>query len=79
MKSSGLAAVLSLFWPGVGQIYNGRFLSGILWFGVAAFNWLLTLVFIGYVTAPLVHLLSAYNAYKQAEKINLEKGGLSPF
>ncbi len=79
MKSSGLTAVLSLFWPGVRQICNGRFLSGILWLGAAAVNWLLTLVCIGYVTAPLVHLLSAYSAYKQAEKTNREKGGVSPF
>ncbi|MDE2179620.1 MAG: hypothetical protein KGJ40_02080 [candidate division NC10 bacterium] len=42
VKSLGLAAVLSLFWSGVGQIYNGRFLSGILWFGLATLNWLLT-------------------------------------
>jgi len=54
-------------------------LSGILWFGVAALNWLLTLIFIGYVTAPLVHLLAAYSAYKKAEKINRERGGVSAF
>jgi zinc-ribbon domain len=27
-KSAGLAAVLSAFWPGIGQIYNGDLLKG---------------------------------------------------
>ncbi len=79
MKSSGLAAVLSLFWPGVGQIYNGRFLSGIVWMLVAGINWLLTFVLIGYLTAPIAHLLAAYSAYRQAENINRALGGTSSF
>ncbi len=79
MKSSGLAAVLSLFFPGVGQIYNGRFLSGVLWLLAAGFNWLLTVILIGYLTGPILHLLSAYSAYRQAEKINKSRGGVSSF
>lgn len=30
MKNAGLAAVLSFFWPGLGQFYNGQFLKGIV-------------------------------------------------
>lgn len=42
-KSAGLAAVLSAFWPGFGQIYNGQILKGVAlstvsatcaWFGL---------------------------------------------
>ncbi len=31
MRDPGLAAILSLIIPGVGQLYNGRILAGILW------------------------------------------------
>ena len=31
MTRPGKAAVLSLLIPGVGQIYNGKFLRGIFW------------------------------------------------
>jgi TM2 domain-containing membrane protein YozV len=31
MRDPGLAAVLSVIVPGVGQLYNGRILAGILW------------------------------------------------
>ena len=31
MSRQGNAAVLSLIIPGVGQIYNGKFLRGVFW------------------------------------------------
>jgi TM2 domain-containing membrane protein YozV len=79
MKSSGLAAVLSLLFPGVGQVYNGRFLSALMWFGLAGLSWLLTMVFIGYLTTPVIHFLSAVFAYRQAEAINSRIGSRPSF
>jgi len=79
MKSPGLAAVLSLFFPGVGQVYNGRFLSALLWFALAGLSWLLMFIFIGYLTTPLVHFIAAFCAYRQAEGINHSRGGMAPF
>lgn len=79
MKSPGLAAVLSLFFPGVGQVYNGRFLSALIWFALAGLSWLLIFVFIGYLTTPLMHFISAFCAYRQAERINQAHGSLAPF
>lgn len=38
--SGGVAAVLSFFFPGVGQMYKGQVLNGIVWMGA---------VFLGYV------------------------------
>ena len=67
------------FFPGVGQIYNGRFLCGVLWLLAAGLNWLLTVILVGYLTGPILHLLSAYSAYRQAERINSAKGGVSVF
>lgn len=40
MRSPGLAAVLSLIVPGVGQFYNGRVLAGILWLVITPGLWL---------------------------------------
>ena len=36
MKDPGVAAVLSFFIPGVGQIYNGKWLRGIFWLVINA-------------------------------------------
>lgn len=37
MRSSLLAAVLSLFIPGLGQLYKGHFIVALLWFLAAGF------------------------------------------
>ena len=40
-KSAGLAAVLSAFWPGLGQIYNGQIFRGLILMCVSPiFTWL---------------------------------------
>jgi transposase len=36
MRDPGVAAVLSAIIPGIGQFYNGRILTGILWLGFDA-------------------------------------------
>lgn len=70
MKSSGLAAILSFFWTGVGQIYNGQILKGIILIVVQVVNSLLMFVLIGFVTYPIVWIWGMYDAYKTSEKIN---------
>jgi TM2 domain-containing membrane protein YozV len=64
MRSPGTAAVLSFFLPGVGQIYNGRFLWAIFWFIVTPGLWIGSGGFLGWVC----HLLSAFQAFSQAKK-----------
>ena len=57
----GIAAVLSVFLPGLGQVYTGRLLAGGLWFlatGVAYWAVLLP----GF----LVHALCIWSAYHSA-------------
>jgi TM2 domain-containing membrane protein YozV len=66
MKNSGLAAVLSLIVPGVGQIYNGNFLRGLFWLIVTPGFWIGTGGFLGWIC----HLVAAYTAYHKAESIN---------
>ena len=64
--SPGLAAVLSFFIPGVGQIYNGKWLRGIFWLIVTPGLWIGTGGTLGWIC----HLLSAYTAYSYARRLN---------
>ncbi len=66
MRNPGIAAVLSLILPGLGQIYNGQFLWAIFWFIVTPGTWITTGGLLGWVA----HIISAYAAYRSAEKIN---------
>ena len=63
-KNPGIAAVLSLIVPGIGQIYNGRFLWGIFWLIVTPGFWIGTAGTLGWI----FHLIAAYQAYRQAER-----------
>ncbi len=57
----GIAAVLSVLIPGLGQVYSGRLLAGALWFlgTAAAYSQVLLPGF-------LVHALCIWSAYKSA-------------
>lgn len=56
--NSGTAAVLSIFFPGAGQIYRGKIGKGIIWF---------ITVIVGYfsfiIPGIILHVLCIYNAY----------------
>lgn len=58
--SPGVAAVLSVFFPGIGQIYRGKLFKGILWF---------IFVILGYfmfvVPGIILHIICIYNAYER--------------
>ena len=58
MRDPGIAAVLSFFIPGIGQIYNGRILRGLFWLIVTPGIWLGTGGWFGWVC----HLISAFTA-----------------
>lgn len=70
MKNAGLAAILSFFYTGLGQIYNGQIGKGILMIVMYLISWLLMFVIIGFITTPLLWIWGIYDAYKEAEKIN---------
>ncbi|HZE73125.1 MAG TPA: hypothetical protein VE135_26745 [Pyrinomonadaceae bacterium] len=63
MRDPFLAGVLSLILPGVGQIYNGRILAGILWLFFASGLWLGTGGTLGWI----LHIISAWCAYSYAK------------
>ena len=64
MSQPGIAAVLSLIIPGVGQIYNGDFLRGIFWLIVTPGLWIGSGGWLGWIC----HLISAYTAHSRGQK-----------
>lgn len=63
-NDAGIAAILSLIVPGVGQIYNGAFLRGIFWLIITPGFWIGSGGTLGWIC----HLISAYTAYSYAKK-----------
>jgi len=60
----GIAAVLSLIIPGVGQFYNGTFWRGIFWLIVTPGLWIGSGGFLGWI----FHVISAITAYNYAKR-----------
>ena len=59
--SPGIAAVLSVLIPGLGQVYSGRLAAGGLWFlGTAIAYWAILL------PGFLAHAICVWSAYKAA-------------
>ena len=68
MSRAGIAAVLSFFIPGLGQIYNGDILRGLFWLIITPGFWLGTGGCLGWVC----HIAAAATAYNRGE--DKEKG-----
>lgn len=71
MKNPGVAAVLSFFYCGLGQIYNGQIFKGILMFVAYSISILLMYVMVGFITTPILWIWGMYDAYRKAERLNL--------
>jgi len=67
-KNPGIAALLSFFVPGAGQIYNEQIWQGILWFIAYCISLVLCILVIGFIFAPLVWIIGILDAYKEAKK-----------
>jgi TM2 domain-containing membrane protein YozV len=74
VKSAGLAAVLSFFISGLGQIYNGRILKGLVIIVVQIINGALTTILIGWIPLAIVWVWAIIDAYREAESINARGG-----
>lgn len=66
-KSEGLAAAISFFWPGIGQIYAGDTGRGLGWFFATMVGYAM-LVVPGFV----LHIMSIFDAAKTARRTNEE-------
>lgn len=60
----GVAAVLSLLIPGVGQFYTGHWVWGIIWLVITPGLWLGSGGLLGWIC----HILSAMQAWNQAKR-----------
>lgn len=69
-KNPGVAAVLSFFWAGLGQIYNGQLAKGIGFIVLYAFCVLLIFVAIGLILVPIVWIIGIWDAYNTAQQYN---------
>lgn len=63
MKDPGLAAVLSLIIPGMGQIYNGDFLRALFWLIVTPGLWIGSGGLLGWIC----HVIAAFTAHHRAK------------
>ncbi|HVF56064.1 MAG TPA: hypothetical protein VM934_07930 [Pyrinomonadaceae bacterium] len=64
MRDPVLAGVLSFLIPGIGQLYNGQILAGILWLLFTPGFWIGTGGMLGWVC----HIVAAYLAYNYAKR-----------
>jgi TM2 domain-containing membrane protein YozV len=64
MRDPFIAGLLSFIIPGLGQIYNGRILAGILWFIFAVVLWPASGGLLGWIP----HLVAAVCAYSYAKE-----------
>lgn len=69
-KNPGLAAVLSFFITGLGQIYNGQIGKGIVCALVYFACWGLTAIVIGWVFLLPLWIWGIFDAYRTAEGLN---------
>jgi len=64
MRDPFIAGLLSLLVPGLGQIYNGRIIIGLIWLIVTGACWIGSAGTLGWI----VHIISAYCAYSYARE-----------
>ena len=64
MREPWTAGILSLLVPGVGQIYNGRILVGIVWLVLTGVSWIGSVGTLGWI----VHLIPAWCAFNYAKE-----------
>jgi len=63
----GIAAVLSLIIPGVGQFYNGTFWRGIFWLIITPGLWIGSGGLLGWIC----HIIAAITAYNYAKRLSV--------
>jgi TM2 domain-containing membrane protein YozV len=63
MRDPFTAGLLSFIVPGVGQLYNGRILAGILWLIITPGFWIGSGGTLGWIC----HVIAAYTAYSYAK------------
>lgn len=73
IKDPGIAAILSFFIVGLGQIYNGEIGKGIVLIILYGLAWVLSFLLIGIPMLLILWFYGIVNAYNTAKEIN-ERG-----
>ena len=69
-KNPSIATILSFFYMGLGQIYNGQIGKGIVFIVLYGISVALMFVVIGFVTTPILWIWGMVDANNSAKKIN---------
>lgn len=69
-KNEWVGVILSFFVPGLGQIVMGEVGMGILMLVFYLVGWLLALILIGLLIAPVIWIWSMVDAYQRARRYN---------
>lgn len=64
---------------GLRQIYNGQILKGLIFLMAYFISWWMMYIIIGFITTPILWVWGIVDAYRVAQKINAQVGGVSPF
>jgi len=67
VRNPGLALLLSFFFPGAGQVYNGEVGKGIAMFAGYVVSWVLIIVLIGWFGVVGIWLWSMIDAYQNSK------------
>jgi TM2 domain-containing membrane protein YozV len=76
-KNPAISLLISFFLPGVGSLVNGDTAIGLVILIGWLVSWVLTLVFIGFLTATAFWIWGMIDAYKGAQRWNLRRGIMS--
>ncbi len=63
MRDPYIAGVLSFLVPGIGQIYNGRIVIGVVWLFITGVSWIGSAGTLGW----MLHIISSWCAYSYAK------------
>jgi TM2 domain-containing membrane protein YozV len=69
-KNPSVSTILSFFFMGLGQIYNGQIGKGILFIILYGISVVLMSVIIGFITTPILWIWGMVDANNSAKKIN---------
>ena len=69
-KNPGVAAVLSFFVPGLGQIYNGEFGKGFGFIAGIIISGILCAIYIGFILLLILWVWAIIDAHRVAETEN---------
>ena len=67
-QKHGIPALISFFWPGLGQIIKGQVLKGFIIMFFMFLSIILVFFLIGIIIAPILWIWNVYDAYNSNKK-----------